>query len=258
MTSTKSYATFRVALNLSLAALWLVANPTRSEAYAPLSEYASETSAGFSVLVHRDVDADAELATKTRRELKRQLTEIVKVLPEHALVELRKVQIWVELNAKERGGAEYHVSRRWLTENGYNPAKTGGVEIANARNFVEWSAAAQPCMVLHELAHAWHFRVLGEDHAEIAAAYRNAMDRGLYDRVPYVAGGTQKAYATTNDKEYFAELSEAYYGKNDFFPFVRRELEKHDPQGFAAIRATWEAPVESRAEESATAEPAGQ
>ena len=61
-------------------------------------------------------------------------------------------------------------------------------------------------MVLHELAHAYHFRVLGADHAGVKAAYKQAMERKLYDSVEFVHGGKRKAYATTNAAEYFAEL----------------------------------------------------
>ena len=41
------------------------------------------------------------------------------------------------------------------------------------------------------------------------------------------------------EKEYFAELSEAWYWENDFQPFDRAELETFDPQGAAAVEAAW-------------------
>ena len=42
----------------------------------------------------------------------------------------------------------------------------------------------------------------------------------------------------------FAELSEAYFGRNDFYPFTRKELEKHDPAGYRLMRETWGDPRE--------------
>jgi hypothetical protein len=68
------------------------------------------------------------------------------------------------------------------------------------------------------------------------------MDRGLYARVRYVHGGEQKAYATTDPKEYFAETSEAYFGKNDFYPFTREELKRFDPVGFQLMEQVWGQP----------------
>jgi len=38
-----------------------------------------------------------------------------------------------------------------------------------------------------------------------------------------------RAYAMNDAKEYFAEETEAFFGRNDFYPFTREELKKHDP-----------------------------
>jgi hypothetical protein len=32
---------------------------------------------------------------------------------------------------------------------------------------------------------------------------------------------------------------EAYFGVNDFYPFVRAELKEHDPAGFALMETVW-------------------
>lgn len=48
-----------------------------------------------------------------------------------------------------------------------------------------------------------------------------------------------KHYALNNSQEYFAETSEAYFGTNDFFPFVRAELKEHDPRGFGLMEKVW-------------------
>ena len=49
----------------------------------------------------------------------------------------------------------------------------------------------------------------------------------------------QRAYALTNAKEYFAELTEAYYGFNDFYPFNREQLQAFDPAGYALVEQAW-------------------
>ena len=38
-----------------------------------------------------------------------------------------------------------------------------------------------------------------------------------------------KAYGATRMAEYFAENSEAYFGVNDFYPFLKAELQDYDP-----------------------------
>ena len=65
------------------------------------------------------------------------------------------------------------------------------------------------------------------------------MAAGLYDSVPYAAGGTYEAYATTDHKEYFAELTEAWFWENDYYPFNRAELLEFDPAGAAVVESAW-------------------
>jgi hypothetical protein len=221
-----------------IAVMWSNA-ATRASAFDEIDAYAHETIHGFTVLVHRDVEAHADEAAEMRRELRHQLHVIGETLPERPLAELRKVRIWVEWEAKPNGAAEFHPSAEWLREHGYNPAKAGDVEINNARNFVSWSRSHQPSMMLHELAHAYHFRVLGAEQEEIETAYQRAKDGDGYDEVEHVDGRRYKAYALTDAREYFAELTEAYFGKNDFYPFERAELREHDEAGFAAVERAW-------------------
>ena len=33
--------------------------------------------------------------------------------------------------------------------------------------------------------------------------------------------------------------TEAYFYRNDFYPFVRAELQKHDPAGYAVMERVW-------------------
>ena len=52
----------------------------------------------------------------------------------------------------------------------------------------------------------------------------------------------ERAYALTNAQEFFAETTEAFFGRNDFFPFTRDELRRHDPETFALLAKLWGAP----------------
>ena len=69
-----------------------------------------------------------------------------------------------------------------------------------------------------------------------------AVDLGSYEEVDRFTGRKiikDKAYAMSNHKEYFAESTEAFFGKNDFFPFDRAELEKHDPGVIEVLKKAW-------------------
>lgn len=205
----------------------------------PTSVYSKKTICGFTVMVHPSVEKHPKQAKAAFVELESQIKKICDLMPEKHLAKLRDVKIWMIWEKKKRGAAEFHPSPGWLKANGYNLDKVRHVEINNIRNFVDWSKRAQPWMLLHEMAHAFHYRVLGIGHEGVKAAYEQAKERKLYDSVEYANGKKRKAYALTNRMEYFAEISEAYFGKNDFFPFNREQLKEHDPVGFALMEKTW-------------------
>jgi len=210
-----------------------------AKAYDDVAAYDGETIGGFRILINREVKAHPAVLVDARQELKRQIAHLSQVLPAAAVESLKDTTIWVEWRAKPNGAAEFHPSKKWLENNGYNPEKQGCVEINNARNFVNWSRNGQPCMVLHELAHAYHLKVLGHGDERVKHAYKQAVAARTYEAVKHVNGRTNRAYALSNEKEYLAELSEAYFGKNDFYPFTRAELAEHDPEGFKMIQQVW-------------------
>jgi dipeptidyl-peptidase-4 len=94
-------------------------------------------------------------------------------------------------------------------------------------------------MLLHELAHAYHDRVLTFQHAGIQEAWREAKKSGIYDSVLRISGTKERHYALTDPQEYFAEGTEAFFGTNDFYPFVRAELQVHDPRLFRLLVEIW-------------------
>jgi Mlc titration factor MtfA (ptsG expression regulator) len=55
-------------------------------------------------------------------------------------------------------------------------------------------------------------------------------------------GKRVKHYALTNQMEFFAEMTEAYFGTNDFFPFNRAELKESEPQIYEVLKNTWDSP----------------
>jgi hypothetical protein len=225
-------------------AIW---TPATADGPDPTSAYEKRSVEGFTVLVNRRVLEHKEEAAEALKEVNARLEKIARVVSPKPLAKLRKVRIWVEWANNPKTLTEFHPSAQWLRENGYNPEKAGGIEIPSASKFMECSRDDQPWALMHEMAHAYEFRVLGEDHPAAQKAYRKAMDAGLYESVEHVHGGKRKAYAATNYKEYFAELTEAYFGKNDFFPFTRADLKKYDPTGYKLMQEVWGQPRDDAA-----------
>jgi len=207
--------------------------------FTPTAAYERRKVRGFTVLVHPAVMRDADVASQAFAELESQMDRIAAALPEHLLARLREARIWIEWRQREDTASQFHPARAWLLEHAYNPDKAGDIEISDVRNWVAWSRQDQPFSLLHELAHAYHFRVLGERAALIDLAYAHAMAAGLYDAVPYVHGGRLQAHAAKNAAEYFAELTEAYFGVNDYYPFTRADLQRADPWGYRIVEQLW-------------------
>lgn len=193
---------------------------------------------GWRTCVARSLDQTPSLRSAVQTHLSGDLSFIEEIMPTHALMSLRAVRIWVEEAVTAWPGAVYHPSPQWLINNGYPHYWARGVQIGNAANYLDWTNT-QPAMVLHELSHAWHHQVVGYNEPNIIAAYEAAMSSGIYESVQYVGGGMQRAYATSNVQEYFAELTEAYFWTNDFYPFNRDELENFDPLGARTIEDGW-------------------
>lgn len=215
-------------------------SPTTRPAIAD-DEYDVVPMEGWTIRVNHALSSGKpKLCAQVLELLHFQLYQITREVPQPALGKIQSVVIWVELNDPLFPCMCYHPDHDWVVGHGLDARKTHGVELANAQNFLEWEHT-QPWMVLHELGHAYHHDFLPEgfDNPEVKAAYDNAREKGLYDAVLRNNGRTERAYAMTNAMEYFSECTEAFFGTNDFYPFVRPELKVHDPMGYQMMKSAW-------------------
>ena len=226
--------------------LWLLlpltsaADEPAKPKYEPTSNYPPQDIQGWTVYVnYRLLEEEKELGRRVLELLKVKLYDIKRAVPAKALSKLHEIPIWVELKHPRHRCACYHPDKKWLIANNFNPEKVGSVEIANAATFLKWTPE-QPSMLLHALAHGYHDLYLGGyDNREIAAAYRRAVESRSYESVLHWDGKMVRAYALNNPQEYFAELTEAWFGSNDFYPFVRAEVIKHDPETAKVLKTVW-------------------
>jgi acetyl esterase/lipase len=201
---------------------------------------------GWTVLISNQLWEKEKTATARALELLTvQLREITLVVPKTAVVELKKVPLWFSPQYPGvRQRAEYHPGVDWLRKNNRDPRMAKAVEFTNIRIF-ERETKRMPNFALHELAHAYHDRVLpkGFGNVEIKSAFEHAKEKGLYEKVERRFGDgrstKERSYAMTNPMEYFAECTEGYFSRNDFFPFTRKDLEKHDPKMFSLLATLW-------------------
>lgn len=176
------------------------------------------------------------------------LQRIKIIVPAEPLAKMQTIEIWIEHNHPLLKSMQYHPSKSWLVANGHDPRLTRKVHITQAKELFSRSQMLKhPAVVLHELAHGYHDQILSFENAEIIAAYEKAKAAGNYESVLAHTGKKVKHYALTNHKEYFAEGTEAFLYRNDFYPFVRAELKEHDPTLHDVLTKIWEGPKEPNA-----------
>jgi hypothetical protein len=207
--------------------------------WEPITNYQEQRVEGWRILVNNQLATNGALCPAVLKLLDAQLYQITRVVPAAPLAKLRMIPIWIE-NADPRFPCTvFHESADWLREHGVNPEKVNAVEISNPQNFLDW-VRDQPWMMLHELTHGYHHVFLGDNQPDIRRCYQAAKVSGKYESILRIDGHHERHYAMTNEKEYFAEMTEAFFGTNDFFPFVRAELKEYDPEMYAVLGKLWE------------------
>ncbi|MFN0021171.1 MAG: hypothetical protein ACKVP0_23230 [Pirellulaceae bacterium] len=182
----------------------------------------------------------AALGEKALKLLQTRLYEVKLLVPADKVGRLQKVTIWLDQSCGTIKSPQYHPNVDWLTQHGFVAELGRSVRIPSADYFVATRfQRQQPLGMLHELAHAYHDQVLSFEHAEIKAAWKKFAEGGCYASVLHANGKKRPHYATTNQMEFFAEMTESYFGTNDFFPFNNAELQAEEPEVHALMRATW-------------------
>jgi hypothetical protein len=203
-------------------------------------KYMVENVAGWEVLVRDTMWMKwPRMTSETLEIVRHQLTEIARALPAHTVAMLRAVPIYVTNSRPENPSSAHFInSRTWLIDNAEDESMYQCIEIVSPKQFIR-ATRVQPCLMLHELAHAYQIRYFDfNENVELRTLYDNAMKSRKYQVLPYTHT-LREHYASTNFKEYFAEASEAYWGRNDFYPFDREELKEYDPELFEFVQWVW-------------------
>ncbi len=186
--------------------------------------------------------------------LELELRGIGRVMPPKMLKVLQTVKVfaeWEDPESKPKDGRPGTiVARYWydsgrglgMAQRGRDPRKANNIEILTMKHLTEkWQPGktSEQIILLHELCHAVHFHLLGNDNLFVKTAFNQALERGLYDKVKHESGRELKPYAATNDHEYFAELSCSYLDRCAYFPFTREDLKQYDPSGYQLMIKVW-------------------
>jgi hypothetical protein len=192
------------------------------------------------VFLSPKLQASEAAAGRSLAFLSDRLREIDRLIPAFAKPAMGRVKFWLDLD--EQGGSQaFYATRPFATSyRNFQAPMYQGIVVPNVVEFIERSFPHQPMVILHELAHAFHHQVLGTWNGELRAVFDTAKARGLYRNIPGWNGTVLSVgHAMVDEYEYFAELSEALFGRNDQYPFDARDLETYDPAGTRLVDRAW-------------------
>ena len=220
----------------------LVATTFAADKPALPTAYTNRDLEGWNIRVdNRLLTGDStDLGTRALKVLDARLVAVSLVVPEKALAKLRTVTIQLDLDYGGLSPMQYHPDAEWLKENGYNENLANCFHIPEAKELLSpFENRRMPWVVLHELSHAYHDQVLGFEEPRIKAAWKKFRDSGRYNSVLTSVGEMREHYGITDQMEFFAEMTETYFGSNDFYPFVAGELKQVEPEIFTLMTDIW-------------------
>lgn len=187
---------------------------------------------------------DIKVYDKAVARLTKTLDVVFTKFPYATHAKLKTVTFYVMRGPKHQLGGEdngaRYVHRKIDHYSLHDDRWNNAVVIYSADNYLRQTNLWNNHLIVHELAHAWHFLEWTYQYQPIIDAWLNSRSNGLYQSVKDYKGRLLKpAYATTNEFEYFADLTSMYFVGGPYYPFDKHGLEKYDPKGYNMIETYW-------------------
>lgn len=200
-------------------------------------QYLDTTISGWHVKVNEKLIANYRtVAFQTLDYLASELNVLTHTIPPEAINFLKDIPIWLEQSTKSNQPVQYHHDAGWLRKNGYDPRKEGGIELTALELLNR--KGKDTLVLLPVFAFAYVYRVLGVHNKTMQDAYENAKLSNLYTIQDYTSKD-DKRFRMRNAENYFAVLSQAYFGSLYDTPHTKNELASYDPKGYAMIEELW-------------------
>lgn len=186
-----------------------------------------------------------KLQNKAVKKLVAALDFVFSKLPLQSHAQLKAISYYIMLGKRSALGGE-DSGMRYITKGGvkqyslHDKRWNNSVVIYSVDNFLYHGELWTHQPLCHELAHAWHLLNWPVKHEPILNAWLHARQTSLYLSVEDYKGRTvSPAYASTNQLEYFADLSAMFFVGGSYYPFDRKRLSHYDPKGYALILELW-------------------
>ncbi len=200
-------------------------------AYEPLPGYA------LKIIVEKKlIESSPQLVALAAKKLENAVSQAIGKFPARIRPEFDGVRYFLFSGAEAmtggRRGGQWYFQRGNITSIKFNDS----IVIRSAKQYLRYSDKEALQTAAHELSHAYYYYHIARLYGFTKKAFEQAQTKGLYRNVKTRLGGTiRKAYALTNEREYFAELVRTYLVGNYHFPFNRKELKEYDPAGYQLV-----------------------
>ncbi len=187
-----------------------------------------------------ETDQDSQLGAQALALLEDELKLISRKLPEEYANKLRSIPIWLDKSHGAFQGEMYHPDRQWLVDHHYDPSLWRGVQVSRAAQFCDPARRrVEPLPLLHQLIHGFQDRAFGFEGPRIVAGYERFKARHAKTRVLLPSGERGPHPALIRPREYFLEMSLAYFNLGRVPPKTAEALKQSDLETFQLIEACW-------------------
>ncbi|MFC3114703.1 hypothetical protein [Cellvibrio fontiphilus] len=222
-----------------------VSKDTRVNYRYPQRQYENKSSAYQVFIELPESEKDKANMSLAVKRLNKSLDYVFSKIPKSSHSYLKKVSFYIMLGPTAKLGGENNGLRYFPVSGDPNlllgdKRWSHSIVIYNLENFLWLPDLWVNKVMVHELAHAWHYEDWSNNYPLLKQAWFSSRQSGLYLSQQDINGKILKpAYASTNEKEYFAELSAIYFVGGDYYPFNQVELKSYDPKGYSMLEAVW-------------------
>lgn len=183
-------------------------------------------------------DSNPTLAQKAAQKLERIINKAKHYFPASARAEISGIRYFIFLGDESSSGGRKGGQWYFRKGNHVSTRFDDAIIVRSADDYVNrYNDTQATRTAIHELSHAYYYYHRPTLYHPTKQAFNNANRQRLYYQAKTEGGKSiDKAYALTNQREYFAELAKTYFYNNYHYPFNQQELGEYDPVGHDLIQ----------------------
>jgi len=214
---------------------------TVSEEYYNYAFRAYEKIPGYTINIIAEsklIQNHPQLLQQSASKLDKTIVRAISTFPVHAQPEFDGIKYFIFSGNESRKGGRRGGQWYFREGNSISDRFDNAIVVRSAKDYLERYSEKRALMTaVHELSHAYYYYHWKNIYRSVNKAYKNTVEQGRYRNVKTKSGKViAKAYALTNEREYFAELSKIIHVGNYYYPFDGGELREYDPEGYQAVR----------------------